>query len=92
MKLKNPSRRPLRRRMAAKSTSLNCSEWMGHRPTLPDSLPVIDRHPQHARLLFAFGNQHLGLTQAAISAELVVSLMSGETPAIDPQPYRVERF
>lgn len=72
--------------------TLNCREWMGHRPTLPDSLPVIDRHPQHARLLFAFGNQHLGLTQAAISAELVVSLMRGETPALDPQPYRVERF
>ncbi|WP_372876243.1 NAD(P)/FAD-dependent oxidoreductase [Pseudomonas sp.] len=72
--------------------ALNCREWMGHRPTLPDSLPVIDRHPQHARLLFAFGNQHLGLTQAAISAELVVDLMSGATPAIDPQPYRVERF
>ena len=43
-------------------------------------------------LLFAFGNQHLGLTQAAISAELVIGLMSGETPAIDPQPYRVDRF
>jgi D-amino-acid dehydrogenase len=43
-------------------------------------------------LWFAFGNQHLGLTQAAISAELVVSLMSGEAPPIDPQPYRVDRF
>lgn len=72
--------------------ALNCREWMGHRPTLPDSLPVIDRHPQHDRLLFAFGNQHLGLTQAAISAELVVSLMTGETPTIDPQPYRIDRF
>ncbi|MDM8347298.1 FAD-dependent oxidoreductase [Pseudomonas sp. sp1636] len=72
--------------------SLQTSEWMGHRPTLPDSLPVIDRHPQHARLLFAFGNQHLGLTQAAISAELVVSLMAGETPPIDLRPYRVDRF
>ncbi|MEX6501026.1 NAD(P)/FAD-dependent oxidoreductase [Pseudomonas zhanjiangensis] len=72
--------------------SLQNSEWMGHRPTLPDSLPVIDRHPRHARLLFAFGNQHLGLTQAAISAELAVSLMAGETPAIDPHPYRVDRF
>ncbi|UTW13550.1 NAD(P)/FAD-dependent oxidoreductase [Marinobacterium rhizophilum] len=67
-------------------------EWMGHRPTLPDSLPVIDRHPQHERLLFAFGNQHLGLTQAAISAELVVSLMQGTPPPIDPAPYRVTRF
>lgn len=72
--------------------SLNSREWMGHRPTLPDSLPVIDRHPQHPRLLFAFGNQHLGLTQAAISAELVIDLMAGETPSIDPRPYRVDRF
>lgn len=72
--------------------SLNCREWMGHRPTLPDSLPVIDRHPWHDRLLFAFGNQHLGLTQAAISAELVIDLLTGETPAIDPRPYRIDRF
>lgn len=72
--------------------ALSCREWMGHRPTLPDSLPVIDRHPRHERLLFAFGNQHLGLTQAAISAELVVDLMAGTTPTIDPQPYRVDRF
>jgi glycine/D-amino acid oxidase-like deaminating enzyme len=68
------------------------SEWMGHRPTLPDSLPVIDRHPQHSQLLFAFGNQHLGLTQAAISAELVVGLITGRLPAINYEPFRVDRF
>jgi len=77
---------------ALANPALTTREWMGHRPTLPDSLPVIDRHPLHERLWFAFGNQHLGLTQAAISAELVVSLMSGEAPPIDPQPYRVDRF
>lgn len=71
---------------------VNCQEWMGHRPTLPDSLPVIDRHPDYGRLLFAFGNQHLGLTQAAVSAEIAVSLMTGEQPPVDPHPYRVDRF
>ncbi|AHL75413.1 amino acid dehydrogenase [Stutzerimonas stutzeri] len=75
-----------------KRLSMKKSEWMGHRPTLPDSLPVISRHPAYSNLLFAFGNQHLGLTQAAITAEVVVSLLCGETPAIDPQPYRVDRF
>jgi D-amino-acid dehydrogenase len=96
--------KPIRRRFATlrhhsqallpelANPALEVREWMGHRPTLPDSLPVIDRHPQYERLPFAFGNQHLGLTQAAISAELVVSLMSGGTPTIDPQPYRVDRF
>lgn len=72
--------------------SLNVIEWMGHRPTLPDSLPVIDRHPQHTQLLFAFGNQHLGLTQAALTAELVIQLMQNNPTKIDLSPYRVNRF
>lgn len=72
--------------------ALKVSEWMGHRPTLADSLPVIDQHPRHPRLLFAFGNQHLGLTQAAISAELVISLLRQVEPEFDVKPYRVDRF
>ncbi len=72
--------------------SLPVSEWMGYRPTLPDSLPVIDKHPNYPQLLFAFGNQHLGLTQAAISAELVVGIMKGHSGAIDCEPFRVDRF
>lgn len=72
--------------------ALKVSEWMGHRPTLADSLPVIDQHPRHPRLLFAFGNQHLGLTQAAISAELVISLLRQVEPDFDVKPYRVDRF
>jgi len=69
-----------------------CETWMGHRPTLPDSLPVIDRHPQHKNIGFAFGNQHLGLTQAAISAELLWQRMEEEGSELDLQPYRVDRF
>ncbi|WP_299204391.1 FAD-binding oxidoreductase [uncultured Amphritea sp.] len=72
--------------------SLEVSEWMGHRPTLPDSLPVIDQHPQHRQLLFAFGHQHLGLTQAAITAELIIQRMQNEDTQIDLTPYRVTRF
>lgn len=75
-----------------KNETRKTEEWMGHRPTLTDSLPVIDRHPKYDRLLFAFGNQHLGLTQAAITAELVVDIMGGKTPRLDPAPYRVDRF
>ena len=72
--------------------SLSDSAWMGHRPTLPDSLPVIDRHPQYPHLLFAFGHQHLGLTQAAVTAELVVQLLRNEESEIDLTLYRVNRF
>ena len=70
--------------------------WMGFRPSLPDSLPIIDR-VCHGKVLLAFGHQHLGLTQAAVTAELIAQLAaptaSGsphELPAL--QPYRLDRF
>ncbi|WP_417225351.1 NAD(P)/FAD-dependent oxidoreductase [Amphritea sp.] len=74
------------------ATSLTESEWMGHRPTLPDSLPVIDQHPDYARLCFAFGNQHLGVTQAAITAELVLQLIQQQESVIDRTAFKVTRF
>ncbi|GGX87838.1 D-amino-acid dehydrogenase [Litchfieldella qijiaojingensis] len=70
----------------------SAEEWMGFRPTLPDSLPVIDTHPAYPAIHFAFGHQHLGLTQAAVTAELVGDLVMGESPALDLEPYRVTRF
>jgi len=66
--------------------------WMGRRPMLPDSLPVIDRAPHHPGLFFAFGHHHLGLTQAPITARLIADLASGRPPCLDPTPYRVDRF
>ncbi len=70
----------------------DAEEWMGFRPTLPDSLPVIDVHPDHPTVAFAFGHQHLGLTQAAITAELLAARLAGEPPALDLAPFRVTRF
>ncbi|MBA6413880.1 FAD-dependent oxidoreductase [Parahaliea sp. F7430] len=68
------------------------TRWMGMRPSLPDSLPVIGTAAAEPRLLFAFGHQHLGLTQAATTAELIADLVAGRAPAIDLGPYRIERF
>ena len=75
-----------------KGDSEPCETWMGHRPTLPDSLPVLDCHPEHPQIGFAFGNQHLGLTQAAISSELLWYVLDGESAPVDMAPYRVTRF
>ena len=66
--------------------------WMGFRPTLPDSLPVIGRAPRHDRVFFNFGHQHLGLTQAAISAELLADELLGTKPAVNLTPYSIARF
>ncbi|WP_038173165.1 NAD(P)/FAD-dependent oxidoreductase [Vibrio pacinii] len=66
-------------------------KWMGNRPSLPDSLPVIDQ-TEKGRILFAFGHQHLGLTQAAITAELITKMVNGDETQIDLSPYRLMRF
>lgn len=67
-------------------------EWMGYRPSLPDSLPVIGRAKASPHVLYAFGHGHLGLTQAAATGRLIRDLVSGEAAAIDPAPYRPDRF
>ncbi len=66
--------------------------WMGFRPSMPDSLPVIGASPRYDRVLYAFGHGHLGLTQAAGTAELIADLAAGTTPAIDLTPFAPHRF
>jgi D-amino-acid dehydrogenase len=67
-------------------------QWMGNRPATPDSLPVIGPSPKNARLLYAFGHGHLGLTQSATTGELVGNLLANEKTSIDMSPYVIERF
>ncbi|CRM14102.1 MULTISPECIES: NAD(P)/FAD-dependent oxidoreductase [Pseudomonas] len=68
----------------------DATPWMGFRPSLPDSLPIIDRVCD-GKVLLAFGHQHLGLTQAAVTAEKIAQLASGEAvPGM--QAYRMARF
>jgi D-amino-acid dehydrogenase len=69
-----------------------CSEWVGARPTLPDYLPAVGRSRRAENLLYAFGHQHLGLTLAAVSGELIASLAQGEATDIDLTPFDLERF
>jgi D-amino-acid dehydrogenase len=67
-------------------------EWMGYRPSLPDSLPVIGRAPGAPGVVYAFGHGHLGLTQAAATGRLVRELVSREETAIDISPFSPARF
>jgi D-amino-acid dehydrogenase len=67
-------------------------DYMGCRPSLPDSLPVISTSRWSHKVVYAFGHAHHGLTQAAATAELVGALVSGEEPAIDLAPYSAQRF
>lgn len=67
-------------------------QWMGFRPSMPDSLPVISYSSQSKRVIYAFGHGHLGLTQSAGTAELVAILANGETTDFDMTPFSATRF
>jgi D-amino-acid dehydrogenase len=68
------------------------ARWMGIRPTLPDYLPAIGLSRRAGNLLYAFGHQHLGLTLAPVTGEIVAALATGERPAIDIAPFDIGRF
>jgi len=68
------------------------TKWMGCRPSLPDSLPVIGRSPVHRSVYFAFGHGHLGLTGAASTGKMIADLVAERPTEIDVRPFRAERF
>jgi D-amino-acid dehydrogenase len=67
-------------------------QWMGYRPSMPDSLPVIGYARQSRSILYAFGHGHLGLTQSAATGRLIHDLLEGRTPAIPIDPFYPQRF
>jgi len=66
--------------------------WAGHRPTTPDSLPVIGPSERHPKVFYAFGHGHLGLTQAATTGRLIADLVCQKPPVMDMRPYGIGRF
>jgi D-amino-acid dehydrogenase len=67
-------------------------QWMGFRPSLPDSLPAIGCSGVSRHIVYAFGHGHLGLTQSAGTARLVADLLTDAPPAIDLTPFSPQRF
>jgi D-amino-acid dehydrogenase len=68
------------------------SMWMGHRPSTPDSLPVIGRARRSADVVYAFGHGHVGMAAAPMTGKLVAELISGAPTSADVTPFRAERF
>lgn len=66
--------------------------WMGHRPSLPDSLPVIDRASRARNVLYAFGHGHMGLSWGATTGRLVAGLAMETASNFDLTPFRLARF
>lgn len=67
-------------------------QWMGFRPSLPDSLPAIGRSRVSPQIVYAFGHGHLGLTQSAGTARLVADLLTDASLLVDLTPFGPQRF
>ncbi|MEM7562549.1 MAG: FAD-binding oxidoreductase [Pseudomonadota bacterium] len=58
--------------------------WMGRRPTVPDTLPLVGPAPNHKNLWMAFGHSHMGFSQGPISGRLIANFISGSEQPFDP--------
>jgi D-hydroxyproline dehydrogenase len=88
-------RKPARLRASLARLGYRCEHisaaWAGERPVLPDYLPGIGRL-ERTQVFYAIGHQHIGVTLAAGTAELVAALIAGRTPRQDVAPFDLRRF
>jgi D-amino-acid dehydrogenase len=68
------------------------TEWMGHRPGSPDSVPVISPSAHCANVHYAFGHGHLGLTMSVTTGRIIADMIAGRDPGLDMAPYRIDRY
>src|SRR5215831_6414292 len=78
--------------LAASHPEERISVWMGHRPSLPDSLPVLGFSGASPDVIYAFGHGHVGMTSAPMTGKIVADLVAGRPPSIDITPFSASRF
>lgn len=71
---------------------LDPQPWLGNRPCTPDMKPVIGPAPRHKHLWFAFGHAHHGFTLGPVTGRLVAESILGETPFLELDAFRADRF
>lgn len=72
--------------------AVEAEPWMGSRPCLPDSMPIVGAAPRHPGLWLNFGHGHLGFTLGPATGRLVSELITREMPFVDPAPFSPLRF
>ncbi len=80
------------KRMFPQVREVETTRWMGRRPSMPDSKPVIGRATKYPNTYYAFGHGHIGLVGSAPTGRIIADLVAGRTPNIDIAPFRVDRF
>ena len=78
--------------LAADHPEERISVWMGHRPSLPNSLPALGPSGATPDVVYAFGHGHVGMTSAPMTGKVVADLVYGRPPSIDIAPFSPARF
>ena len=66
--------------------------WLGFRPSIPDSRPVISQSSKGNDIVYAFGHGHIGLTLAPITAEIVETILTKTKAPISISDFSAMRF
>jgi D-amino-acid dehydrogenase len=66
--------------------------WMGHRPCMPDSMPVIGLAPGTDNAWLGFGHGHVGMCGGATTGRELANLIANRAPEIDLAPFAPGRF
>jgi D-amino-acid dehydrogenase len=78
--------------LAARHPEERISVWMGHRPSLPDSLPALGPSRATPDVIYAFGHGHVGMTAAPMTGKIVADLVARRPPTVDIAPFSPARF
>ena len=70
----------------------NTNEWMGQRPSFPDSKPIIDQYPHNKNIILSFGHGHRGLVGAPITSKIVLNFIKNNKQNINVEPFSLNRF
>ncbi len=73
-------------------SNVDSTRWMGRRPSMPDSLPVIGPASKMPNVWYAFGHGHIGLCGGAPTGRALADLIAGRTPDVNLEPFSVTRF
>lgn len=68
------------------------TEWMGHRPATPDTIPVLSASAKTKGLFYSTGHGHLGVTYSATTGIVMADMVMGRRPPVDMTPFRIDRF
>ena len=83
---------PLARELFPVGDPVDMDAWLGRRPCVPASLPVIGWAPRHKGLFLDFAHSHLGFTLGPVTGRLAAEMILRKPPSVDPRPFAAERF